>query len=86
MANRGSGTHTLGDPIYAIEVKYGNGDTMVKTFPSLSGLKSGLKAVDSDIAHWAKWKGTITAQGWVPVSREVYITKPRWHLFDPNNP
>lgn len=50
--HRGSGEHTLGDPIYAIQTFYGTGSqqySMVKTFPSLSGFKAGLRAVKVDV-------------------------------------
>lgn len=82
MANRGSHTYKHNDPIYGIEVTHADGHTAFKTFPSLAGLKAGLKAVDADIVHWARW----ASQGWVPMRREVFITKPRWHYFDPENP
>lgn len=77
MANRGSFTHTRGDPIYAIEITYHDGDTSLKTYASVAGLKRGITEIDRDIKRWP---------GHGPKSRQVFITKPRWHLFDPDNP
>jgi hypothetical protein len=81
MSNRGSFTHTRGDAIYGVELTHGNGETAFKSFPSLQGLKAGLRAIDSDIERWKYLR-----EGWVVVKRDVFICTPDWQPFDPESP
>ncbi len=87
MANTGAHSVSLGDPIYAIEVTYGDGHTAVKTYPSRGGLGSGLAATRSDIKHFAGHLARATSSpggaGWIPVSCRTLICQPDWKDYTP---
>lgn len=76
MANRGSYNYTEGMPIYAIKVFHGDGSTAWKMFPSLSGLKSGIAAVERDV-------GRFPGLSWAVQGFEVYSAVPDWEEFTP---
>ena len=77
MANTGSFTANPGDPIYAIESTFGP-NTSIKIYPSVSGLKSGIRATEYDVKSWNRHSGPGYA------SMRVLICKdPKWEEFTP---
>lgn len=76
MANRGSFNYTEGMPIYAIKVYHGDGSCAWKTFPSLSGLKSGIKSVEAEVGHFPGFSWSV--QGF-----EIFSAVPEWEEFTP---
>lgn len=77
MANRGAFTANLGDPIYAIEATF-NGETTIKTYPSVAGLKHGIKATDYDVKAWNRYQGPGYAS-----MRTLICKNPQWEDFTP---
>lgn len=65
-----------GDDLYAIETTYRDGGKSIRVYPTASGLRSGLSAVEKDIEFWSQ---TVpNAEGWVPASCRVLVTSPEW--------